>query len=180
MSTSNHSNIRHNFMSSLITGGRVGLLATLAFAAACIDATSPLQHEGRPAVLEFSIDGYGAPSRQLELRGDTLVARKRPFIWVPNAPTDSVRVVPTAEQWRAFWAAADEAGVQRWHTEYNAEQIQDGEGWIIRIASGGREINSWGSNAYPDRNGHEHEGVRTAEWNVFKTSLNTLAGVTWF
>lgn len=155
--------------------------AALVLAAACIDTTSPLQHEGRPTVLEFSIGGFGAPSRQIELRGDTIVARRRPFIWVPNGPTDSVRVVPTAEQWRAFWAAADEAGLQRWHTDYNAENIVDGEGWTIRIASVGREINSSGSNAYPDRNGREHEAQPTAEWNAFKTALNVLAGVSnWF
>lgn len=154
---------------------------TIALASACIDATAPLQHDGKPLTLEFSIGGYGAPSRQIELRGDTVVARRRPYTWAPGGPTDSVRVVPTAEEWRAFWAAADDAGVQRWHTEYNAEQIADGEGWSIRLGSGLREINSWGSNAYPDRNGREHEAEQTAEWRAFKTSLNVLAGVSgWF
>ena len=157
------------------------LAASVFVASACIDTTSPLQLEGRPAALEFSIGGFGAPSRQLELRGDTIVARRRPFSWVPNGPTDSVRVVPTAEQWRAFWAAGEAAGVQRWHAQYTANRIADGEGWSVRIAAGSREINSLGSNAYPDRNGGEHEGDTTAEWRAFKTSLNVLAAVTdWF
>jgi hypothetical protein len=149
--------------------------------ASCNDFTAPLQQEGRPSVLEFSIGGYGATSRQLELRGDTIVARRRPFNWLPGGTTDSVRVIPSAEAWRAFWNAADEAGVQRWHVQYNANQIADGEGWSISVASGSRAINSWGSNAYPDRNGREHEAESPAEWQAFKNSLSALAGVSgWF
>lgn len=168
-------------MSSLITRVRPGFLATLVFAASCIDSTSPLQQEGRPSALEFSIGGFGAPSRQLELRGDTVVARRRSYDWLPNGPTDSVRVVPTAEAWRAFWQATDDAGVQNWHSEYKAEGVVDGEGWSIRVASPGREISAWGSNAYPDRDGHEHELDSPAEFRAFTNALNVLAGVSnWF
>ena len=198
MSTSNDSNTRRNFMSSISTRGRVGLLTTVVFtdrlklralalgiavglASACTDSTAPLQFEGRPTILEFSIGGFGAPSRQLELRGDTVVARRRPFSWMPGSPTDSVRVIPSADAWRAFWSAVDGAGVQKWHVQYNAEQIQDGEGWSLSIASGSRAINTWGSNAYPDRNGREHETQRPEEFQAFLKALNTLAGVSgWF
>jgi hypothetical protein len=154
---------------------------TIVLVSACIDTTSPLAREGRPSVLAFSIGGFGAPSRQLELRGDTVIARRRPFDWVPGRPTDSVRVVPSAEAWRAFWSAADEAGVQRWHDQYMAEGIVDGEGWSITLASGGRAITSWGSNSYPDKNGREHELSPPAEFGAFKSALNVLAGVSgWF
>jgi len=170
-----------DFMSAFRTGRVVAIAATLAFVASCSDVTAPLALEGRPIALAFSIGGFGAPSRQLELRGDTVIARRRPFNWVPGGPTDSVRVVPSAEAWRAFWNAADDAGVQKWHPEYEAEGVLDGEGWSIRLASDRREINSWGSNAYPDRNGREHELEVPAEFQAFKSALNALVGVTaWF
>ncbi|MDB4893386.1 MAG: hypothetical protein JWL61_5241 [Gemmatimonadetes bacterium] len=157
------------------------LVASIVFASACSDTTAPLQLEGRPTILEFSIGGFGAPSRQLELRGDTVIARRRPFNWTSTSPTDSVRVIPSAEQWRAFWSAADAAGVQQWHVQYNAEGIVDGEGWSLSVASRDRAISSWGSNAYPDRNGREHETQRPAEFEAFLNALNVLAGVSgWF
>ena len=158
---------------------RFGL--TIAVFAACADFTAPLQSEGKPTVLEFSIGGFFAASKQLELRGDTVVARRRAAGWQPGGQVDSLRVVPSAEAWRAFWDAADAAGVQRWHPEYNAEGVQDGLGWSIRVVGGGREINSWGSNAYPDRNGNEHELDQPREFQAFIHALNVLVGVeNWF
>ena len=177
---SNDSNTRRNFMSNLISRGRAGLLATLVLAASCVDITAPLQREGRPIALEFSIGGFFAASRQLELRGDTVVERRHQAGWLPGGQVDSVRVVPSADAWRVFWDAANEAGVQKWRPEYNAEQVLDGEGWSIRVVGSGREINSWGSNAYPDRNGREHELDRPDEFQRFINALNALVGVNWF
>ncbi len=159
----------------------LALSGAIALTSACVDITAPLQHEGRPVALEFSIGGFFASSRQIQLRGDTIVARRTMAGWQPGSPLDSVRVVPSADAWRAFWKAADAAGVQKWHPEYNAENVIDGEGWSIRIASPAREINSFGSNAYPDRSGHEHELEMPAEFLAFKAALNALAGVSnWF
>jgi hypothetical protein len=171
----------HAFHILRVEHRRLVVAAFLALASACSDISAPLQLEGRPTILEFSIGGFGAPSRQLELRGDTVIARRRPFDWTPGSPTDSVRVIPTAEQWRAFWIAADAAGVQQWHVQYDAAGIVDGEGWSLSVASRDRAISSWGSNAYPDRNGREHEGQRSAEFQAFLNALNVLAGVAgWF
>jgi len=154
---------------------------TLAVCAGCTNLTSPLQSEGKPAALEFSIGGFFAASRQFELRGDTLVARRHQAGWQPGGQVDSVRVVPSADAWRAFWNAANAAGVQKWRPEYNAEGVQDGLGWSIRVVGGGREINSWGSNAYPDRDGHEHELDMPSEFQDFTHALNVLVGVSnWF
>lgn len=155
--------------------------AIIVFLTACTDLTAPLASEGKPTALEFSIGGFGAASRQLELRGDTVVARRRPFNWVPNGPNDSVRVVPSADAWRTFWAAAGAAGVQTWHADYRNDLIADGQSWSIRLGSSTREINSWGNNGYPDRRGGEHEGEETVEFKAFKSALNTLvAAPNWF
>ncbi len=157
------------------------LVALMVLASACIDFTAPLQREGRPTTLQFSRGGFGAFSRSLQLRGDTVVAWRMPPDYLPGRRIDSVRVVPSAEAWRAFWIAADNAGVRRWHTQYMAEGIVDGEGWSISLVSDGREITSSGSNAYPDARGREHELEVTAEFQSFATAMNVLAGVSnWF
>lgn len=152
-------------------------------ASACSDGTAPLQREGRPAALEFSMNGFSAQTRELELRGDTIVARRTPPGLVPGQPSDSVRVVPSADAWRAFWVAVDEAGVRRWLPRYVADGIVDGNGWglRLRLVSAGADISSGGSNAYPDRLGCEHELEVTAEFQSLTSAMNVLAGVpNWF
>jgi hypothetical protein len=89
---------------------------------------------------------------------------------------DSVRVVPTADQWRAFWAAADDAGVGRWRRRYVAEGVVDGSGWGLRLRAGGENILSEGSNAYPDRNGDEQENRVTDAFLTFLDGLGDLVG----
>jgi hypothetical protein len=158
---------------------RAALAAALAGAAlaltACSDALEPLPREGVPDAFEFSRGGYGTGSRGVEVRGDTVVFRRVP--WEGDVPftVDSVRVVPTAEAWRAFWDAVGEAGVHRWRSRYAADVI-DGAGWSLRIVAGGREIESHGSNAYPDRLGREHEVDSTPDFEAFADAVGALVG----
>jgi len=148
---------------------------TLALAA-CDDATGPLPMEGAPDALEFSIGGFGVGGSAVELRGDTLVLRRTGT----GAVFDSVRVVPTPDSWRAFWSATERAGVRRWRARYAAEAI-DGVGWSVRIAAGGRLVESSGSNAYPDRFGREHEFSMTDDFQAFLTAVGQLVGhPVWF
>jgi hypothetical protein len=161
---------------------RAAILAgSLVLAAGCTDSTAPLQREGRPADLQFSTSGFGAPSRMLELRGDTVVLRRTAWAWTPGAAIDSVRVVPSPDAWRAFWTAAEDAGVQAWRGGYVADGVMDGTGWTLRLMSSGRQIEAFGSNAYPDRRGGKHDLEMPPEFGAFVTALNALAGQTvWF
>ncbi|MDQ3388427.1 MAG: hypothetical protein M3483_02865, partial [Gemmatimonadota bacterium] len=102
------------------------LVSALALVA-CADATGPLPQEGAPDELGFSIGGYGVGSRSIEVRGDTVVFSQVP--WGPQDPILTSRVVPTPDAWRAFWTAADRAGVRQWRPKYVAEGIVDGSGW---------------------------------------------------
>lgn len=156
-------------------GMAVAIFAGLALGfGACDDPVTPLPREGAPDVLEFSYGGYFADSHEWEVRGDAVVYRRR--AWGPDAPVDSVRVVPSAEEWRAFWAAAEDAGVGRWRQRYRAEDIVDGAGWGLRLQAEGLSIESQGSNAYPDRSGREHEGESTPEFRAFFDALGDLVG----
>jgi hypothetical protein len=164
-----------------LTTRRLGvLLAALAGisigAAACDDPTMALPREGAPERLEFSLSAWeGNFGRSVELRRDTVVFRRA--VWSGSqVSVDSVRVVPTAEQWRDFWAAAEDAGVSRWRRRYVAEGIQDGGGWQLRLRATGASIVSEGSNAYPDRSGRERENELTPEFHAFVDALGALVG----
>jgi hypothetical protein len=143
--------------------------------AGCGDSTLPLPAEGAPRELEFSIGGFGGSSTLLELEGETLVVRRVPWGEDGRPGTVStVRVTPTAADWREFWENVDAAGVRQWRREYHAEHIADGLGWGVRIGVERGVLQSQGSNAYPDRRGREHEGEMT---DAFRTFLDALAGL---
>ena len=155
---------------------RFALVVSTIALAACLDTTAPLPDAGVPAALELSIGGFGGHSASLKLRGDTLVFYRIPWDFRPGTRIDTMRVVPTAEAWRSFWSAANAVGVNRWRSEYRADDIVDGLGWNLRLATSTREINSWGSNAYPDASGKPHKGDMTAEFSAFLAALDQLAG----
>ena len=158
----------------------VFLGVALAFVA-CNDVVAPLPQAGAPDVLEFSIGGFGGGGSAVLLRGDTVIMWRTPPVWTANMVIDSARVVPTQDAWRAFWSATKHAGVDQWRAQYNANGIVDGLGWNMRIVAGGRQINSFGSNAYPDRFGRQHDGDVTDEFQAFVTALGDLTGQrVWF
>lgn len=162
------------------TRGRAWRAAALLSAAlalvACSDATAPLPQAGVPDALEFSMGGYFGGGTSVSLRGDTLVFFRTPWEWRPDMTIDTVRVVPTADAWRAFWSATSRAGVGRWRARYVAEEIADGTGWNLRIVAGGRRIESFGSNAYPDRLGLQRRGEMTEDFRGFVAALGALVG----
>jgi hypothetical protein len=157
---------------------RTGLavLCTALTLAGCTDLAGPLPRAGVPDELEFSMAGYFAPSASVVLRGDTVVLRRAP--WAPTSPAqlDSVVTVPSAQAWADFWTTVDEIGVNFWRRRYVAENIADGLGWSLRVVADGRTVQSYGSNAYPDSRGAEHEGEMTPEFRAFKAAIEELAG----
>jgi hypothetical protein len=154
----------------------LALAAALAALAGCDNPAAPFPDEGPARVLVFSGGGFGTGAHRVEARGDTVVLTRIPWEGLPGGRPDSVRTVPTAAAWRAFWDAADQAGVRRWESRYRAENIVDGYGWSLDLAAGGSRVRSTGSNAYPDRRGREHEGESTPEFRAFVAALEALAG----
>lgn len=151
--------------------------AVLALAlAACAETTGPLPRAGVPDDLAFTLSGYGAGSTSVHLLGGTVTVKRFPWNLQPGMQVDSVVVVPTAEAWAEFWTAVDESGVHRWRRTYHAEGVADGAGWGLRLAGGGVVVQTQGSNAYPDRDGREHEMEMTPEFRAFLDALGTLTG----
>jgi hypothetical protein len=148
---------------------------TAALIVACGSPTAPPQH-GVPETFEFRIGGFGVGSRGLKLHGDTIVTVRVPWDYRPDMPLETRRVVPTAEAWQEFWAAARVAGVHHWRRRYVAPDIVDGTGWDLALESGGFRVASQGSNAYPDSRGRSHEGDFTDGFRHFLAALRELTG----
>lgn len=59
------------------------------------------------------------------------------------------RVVPSTEEWHAFWADLDRLGVWKWRREYFLPLL-DGTQWSVKLRTqDGRWCHSFGSNAFP-------------------------------
>lgn len=157
---------------ALLTRRATALWGAALVIAACGDPVAPLPREGAPDELEFSFAEFAIAVTTWELRGDTVVFRHTP--WGAGSASDSARAVPTADAWRAFWTAADEAGVSRWRERYAAEGVVDGNGWSLRLVAGSARLESEGSNAYPDRRGRESELEVTDAFRAFRSALEDL------
>jgi hypothetical protein len=158
---------------------RVGFatIVCIAFAfSGCTDPVGPLPREGAPDELRFSVGGFDTGITIVELDDDGVAVTRMPWGSEPGVPIVPVRVVPSAEAWSDFWAAAEKAGVRRWRDKYVAEGAMDGAGWSLRIRSGDVVIDSFGSNAWPDSRGREYERDIPADFLAFLEAVGTLAG----
>jgi hypothetical protein len=155
---------------------RVWLIAAgAALAVGCNDMLIALPSEGPPQAMDFALAEVGTDRRTVQVRGDTVVMRRTKRDDT-SAVLDSVRVVPTAGQWRALWSAAERAGVRNWARRYADQDVVNGTGWGLRIVNEeGWTFESDGSNAYPDRNGREHDEV-TEDFLLFVDAVGDLVG----
>ena len=161
--------------------GRAARAATaslaLVSAGACGDGpVTPLPEEGPALALEYSIGGYGGDQRSIKLKGGTIEHVSIPWDYRPGMAIDTVRRVPTADEWRWFWAEAKAAGVGRWRGTHVARNIADGTGWSLEIVVDGRRIQASGSNMYPDRKGEWHAPDQTPDFLRFSAAAFMLAG----
>jgi hypothetical protein len=155
------------------------LAASFASAGACGNATGPaaaLPQAGAPRALAYSGGDFGGALTSVRMAGDTVVLVRRPFF----APADSAvrRRVPSAEEWRAFWEAADAAGVGRWPAACADPSVADGGGFAFELAwAGGRRAGTY-SNAYPTREGGcRRDPQVTAAAATFQEALFAMAGI---
>ena len=63
----------------------------------------------------------------------------------------TVELHPSPAQWQRFWATLDRIGVWQWGSSYRDDSILDGPRWYVEIEVGAKRIESYGSNAYPER-----------------------------
>jgi hypothetical protein len=65
-------------------------------------------------------------------------------------------VVPTTQEWEAFWATIDQIGVWQWQSRYDNPDILDGIQWTLELMNGCRRVKCFGSNSYPGGSDIEH------------------------
>ena len=150
----------------------VAIAGAALLAAACSESTAPVPAANAPRELAYhgsALEGGGSTSVRME--GGAVVVT-----YSDGTRTRRVRAVPTAAEWDAFWAAVEQAGVRQWTGDYNAEGFADGFGWSLRLAGNGVEVDAHGTNAYPDRDGREHEIHRTPDFSAFLGALGALTG----
>lgn len=152
--------------------GVVSMLAVLTAATACDLPTGP-PRAGAPEEFRFSLWSFSPLSRYVELRGDTLLV-----VHVHSRPdysgSDTTRVVPQPDDWRAFWSAAYGSGVRHWLPAYE-RPVADGETWSMTIRRRGLDGDWRGNNAYPDSRGGRHFN-RTTAFNNLVDAVTELTG----
>lgn len=97
-------------------------------------------------------------SDQVEFRRNGLV-----FESYRHPTTESVTVMPSDAQWRAFRESLDRLNVWQWRPEYR-RPILDGTGWSLNIQYNDRRLIAAGHNSYPDN------------FEAFLEAVNTLLG----
>jgi hypothetical protein len=144
--------------------------------AACGAPRAPaFPEDAPPAAMQLSVGGFGSGQQEVTLRGDTVIVTRRPFV----SPEDATlaRVVPSRDAWRAFWRAADAAGVRRWPSTCRNDRIVDGGGYTLELWYPGGRITSSGSNSYPQRDGRcNGDPGRTPEFSAFLAAVSQLIG----
>ncbi len=98
-----------------------------------------------PTHLEVRIGGFFGKTFEVRLENSELVYKVFENITLLRK---TERIHPTAEQWQAFNAAVTRLDVRRWRSQYNSE-MADGTQWSVKLGYGGKEIATWGNNAFP-------------------------------
>ncbi|MGK2935889.1 MAG: hypothetical protein ACSLFE_11705 [Gemmatimonadaceae bacterium] len=110
------------------------------------------------------------------MRGDSVVFERVEGGMDGSPERYVVRVVPTAEAWRVFWSAAENAGVNKWRESYMGRLIADAESWQLVLETRSSRIKSGGYAAYPDDAGRAHRGSRTEAFKAFLAALYVIVG----
>ena len=166
---------------SLQSLGTAALVASVSLCAARAVAQhaplAPLPAEGPPPELAYEWWAMPSPEeRRVRVAGDTVV-----FTSGHPGPTRFVgttaRRVPSAAEWRAFWRAVRDAGVERWPADCTNAGVDDGWGFRFALGwAGARRAGSF-ANAFPTRGGACRPGVgRTPEASAFEQAVRRLAG----
>jgi len=130
--------------------------------------SKPIPNDLLPEVFEFSI-------------GEALYIDCQ-VRWLPDLQvlaigyeSDAKHVKVTAAQWRVFWITLNHAKVWRWDEEYSPDCIVcDGTSWNLKIKYRGKEIESSGSNAYPEAS--ELDFSDNSQFGIFLAAVDVLAG----
>lgn len=151
--------------------GAVAFTLLAAVMAGCASPIAPMDTDGPPEQLRFTIAGYGVGGRTWELRGDTLQFQRQS--WDAADPVETVSLVPTTLEWQAFWDDVRASGVRHWRGNRVATEIADGVGWSLLLSDGRTSVVAMGSNMFPDLRGRWHVHW-SPEFEAFVAALERM------
>ena len=99
-----------------------------------------------PEKFEVGIGGYWGTSYGAEIVGKRIIYKTYGDEY---KLLKTQKIIPTEDQWLAFWTAINKLNVWKWKTRYEDPHVMDGTSWGVCIEYGGRSIESSGSNSYP-------------------------------
>src|SRR5437667_1580778 len=99
-----------------------------------------------PEKFTASIGGFLGATYGVELQDGNLLYSAA---YAPRKTT-SIKITPTAQQWREFRRALDEISIWQWQTNYpNPGGIYDGTQWALEIKYQDRTLRTQGNNNFP-------------------------------
>ena len=103
-----------------------------------------------PQIFFISIGGYTGSSYQVELKNGKLIYT----LFGYGYEKEGEKIFePTSEQWEKCLKVADEIHIWKWKKRYDDPNMTDGTSWRVNIKINEKEIDSSGSNAFPDGDG---------------------------
>ena len=128
-----------------------------------------------PKRFSTTIGGKLGPSYSVELKDGALTYEA--FEWGGGPLRESVRIVPTAEQWRSFYKSLDEIDVWRWRRTYINNNIRDGTSWSLAIETPDQKLTTGGSNSYPGVAGKlSNREIPPKEFMAYLAAVRVLIG----
>lgn len=116
-----------------------------------------------PRAFAFSLTRFAGHCCQIELHGDGLSVRQGDGYL---EAAEGERIVPRPEQWQAFLAELEQAGVRQWRRRYRNLDICDGTQWQLRLQTAGLNLRLSGDNDFPP----------DAQWQLCLAALSRLVG----
>ena len=93
-------------------------------------------------ILKFTLGSWHQSTR-LTLEGGEVTV-------TPAASPPVIAYSPSNEEWNEFLESVERLDVASWEESYNDSSILDGTQWHLKIKTESSEIDTGGSNAYPE------------------------------
>jgi hypothetical protein len=134
-------------------------------------ATAQAAPEAPPTELVVRVGGFLGPTHVVELGPTAVVCAT----WRHGQKLTQTTVQPTPAQWALWRAQLAALHVDRWQKDYFNPKVLDGTQWLVRIVGPGLNVESSGSNSYPQADGQANGSPEQTEaFQRFRASFLTL------
>ena len=126
-----------------------------------------------PVKMDTGIGGHFGSSFNVEYESEGVLVYKH---WEEGTVIADDQVVPTDQQWTAFWRIMETLEVWDWLPRYENHDIVDGTSWGVRVEYAGKSIDSGGSNSFPRAPEETKNSYSTELFHSFTEAVSALLG----